>query len=400
MAPRSLQVLVVDDNRSAADALTRVLRKGGDSVVAVYDGQAAIEHIHRSTPDLVLTDLKMAPVDGMQVLRAARAMRPPVEVIVFTAYGAVDTAVKAMRHGARDFLTKPVTVDQLSRRLDALRAGESEPPPDEDEFVFVAESPRSRHLLEALRMAAEVPSPIWLEGEIGAGRGHAARALHRFSRETELTVSDLGRDAPWPAQGTVLLPAVDNLPDDLQQRLHRSLQHLPPKVRVIATANPGGRHRVTEGTLRPELYYALAVIPIHVPPLRERREDIEPLLEFALTRFSVRYGRSRPTPTSGQLARLRQHAWPGNVRELLNVAERAVVMGSSAFEMDTVAPSTEAGLPRLEEGFSLSAYLEGLERKILAEAMRQVSGDRTRAGRLLGLERNTLRYKLNKYDLL
>jgi len=400
-----LQILVVDDNRSAADALARVLRKSGDVVETCYDGATAIQRIRERRPDVVLTDLKMEPVDGMAVLTAAREHRPPIEVVVFTAYGDVEVAVEAMRLGARDFLTKPVTVEQVQARLDPIRTDGPPNPsaraqPDATGGHFVARAPSSRQLLDTLKKTAAVPSPVWIEGELGAGRGHAALALHHMSSsDGPFTVRDLGRDESWPTSGTVLLPNVDDLPEDLQRRLHRSLQHVPAGVRLVATSQPFARRRVAEGTLRPELYYALGVIVVGMPPLRDRQEDILPMLDQALDRFSDRYGRPRPTVTDSQKQRLQAHAWPGNVRELVNLAERAVVMGSSALEIDAIE-AAPPGLPNLEPGFSLPAHLEGVERAILEEAMRLASGDRTQAGKLLGLERNTLRYKLNKYDLL
>ncbi len=404
MADSALKILVVDDNRSAADALARVLSKRGDEVVAVYDGQAAIDRIAADPPDIVLTDLKMEPVDGLAVLEAARAQRPPIEVIVFTAYGAVDTAVRAMRKGARDFLTKPVTVDQVNRRLDELRSGrDPSATPMAIERVtegFIAESESTQVLLEQLRAAAGVPTPVWIEGEIGAGRGYAAEELHRLGRkELPLHVYDVARATGWPDEGTVLIPNVDDLPADLQRKLCRDLEVVPEGVRLVATAGLDARRMVAAGQFRQELFYALAVVVITVPPLRERKDDIIPLMERALSTLARRYSRPRPSLTAAKADRLREHAWPGNIRELLNLAERAVVMGPSAFDIESVE-STSPGLPKIDLGFNLAAYLEGVERQILVEALRKADGDRNQAGKLLGVERNTLRYKLNKYGLL
>jgi DNA-binding NtrC family response regulator len=405
----ALRILVVDDNRSAADALARVLRKQGDEVDAVYDGLAAIERIRATPPDVVLTDLKMEPVDGLDVLQAAREMRPPVEVIVFTAYGAVDVAVKAMHLGARDFLTKPVTVGQVAARLEDLRVRtEDEPIEGEEEpdavtevpFLFIAESDASRGMVQELRRAAIAPSPVWIEGEIGSGREHAARAIHEMGSPGDpFTVVNVGRRSGWPESGTVLIQNIDHLALDQQRDLARDLESLPPRLRVITTAGVNGRRLVTEGRLASELYYALAVLVIEVPPLRERAEDVVPLLEHALDYFAEKYDRPRPALVPEQIRRLTRHTWPGNVRELFNLAERAVVMGSSALDGDIIEASP-AGLPKLEPGFNLSNYLESVERQIIVEALRRAGGDRNLAGRLLNVERNTLRYKLNKYGLL
>lgn len=412
---KSLNVLIVDDNRSAAEALARVLRKQGDHVDAVYDGASAIEQIRLKPPDLVLTDLKMEPVDGMQVLAAARELRPPVEVIVFTAFGAVEVAVKAMHLGARDFLTKPVTVDQVAQRLDALRAEHPDaqvaeivatpvavPAQNAGAAPFVARSPTGLELHNQLVRAAGVPSPVWIQGELGAGRGFAASTLHQLGPHPEApyVVRDLGRpDLPWPAAGTVVLPNVDDLPDDLQRALVRSLATVPREVRLVTTASNDGRRLISEGRIRPELYYALAVVVVQVPALRHRPDDVLPLFEQSMEEFAARYGRPRPVVPADAAERLIRHAWPGNVRELSNLAERAVVMGASAFEFEIQEGSAD-GMPKLEPGFDLAVYLDAVERRILTEALRKAGGDRNRAGRLLGVERNTLRYKLNKYGLL
>ena len=401
-----LKVLVVDDNRSAADAMARMLAKGGDSVQAVYDGSTAIEKIRASRPDVVLTDLKMEPVDGMAVLSVAREQRPPVEVIVFTAYGDVEMAVEAMRLGARDFLTKPVPFEQVANRLDQVRSytpGSAEARAivsPEAHIQFMAKSPAARALLETLRRLAEVPSPVWIEGELGAGRGHAAMALHHMGQPKKpFSVRDISRDEPWPETGTVLIPNVDELPEDLQRKLYRGLQHAPSTVRLVATSGPNARRHVAEGSLRPELYYALSVIVVRMPPLRERPEDVVPMMEQALETFAQRYQRPRPHLTEEQARRLREHGWPGNVRELVNLAERAIVLGAQELNLDA-APPAVLGMPNLELGFDLAKHLEGIEREILVEALRVSDGDRNHAGRILGVERNTLRYKLNKYGLL
>ncbi len=402
---RRLKVLVVDDNRSSADALARLLRKQGDEVDAVYDGAAAIEVLQQAPPDVVLTDLKMEPVDGMAVLQAARSLRPPVDTIVFTAYGAVDVAVRAMHMGARDFLTKPVTMEQVAARLDQIRGGSDEDDRTEeseerDDDDFVARSDASRSLLHLLERAAGVPSPVWIEGELGSGRSYCARTLHRLGgSQGPFAIRNITRDEPWPDAGMVLLPNVDDLAEDLQRDLFRQLQTVPDGVRVVATAKLDGRQRVAEGQLRPELYYRLAVVVIQVPPLRRRTEDIVPLFKKGLRSYSRRYGRDTPRTSAEMREQLTRHYWPGNTRELLNLAERTVVMGGDGFNLGVIEDSSP-GLPKLEPGFSLAAYLESVERRILVEALRRASGDRAQVGKLLGVERNTLRYKLNKYDLL
>ncbi len=402
----TLRILVVDDNRSSATALSKLLSRGGDDVTAMFDGASAIERIQTDPPDIVLTDLKMEPVDGMAVLSVARSMSPPVEVIVFTAFGAVDVAVRAMHLGARDFLTKPVTVDQVAARLDALRgerAGHQlKVGPDAQDATFVAEAQASRELLSTLERAAGVPSSLWLGGELGSGRAYAARTLHhKGATDGPFLVANPRSRIDWPSSGTVLLPNVDALDADQQLALSNELGRCPESVRIIATAGDDGRQQVASGQLRPELYYKLAVVVVTVPPLRQRKEDIRPLFDVAVDYYSKRYRRPRPEVPDRIYRNLETHYWPGNIRELRNVAERAVVLGSDGLEFGVIRTSnSNSGLPKLEPGFSLARHLEDVERSILEEALRQTGGDRNAAGRLLGVERNTLRYKLNKYDLL
>ncbi len=359
---------------------------------------------------MVLTDLKMEPVDGMQVLAVARSLRPPVETIVFTAFGAVDIAVRAMHLGARDFLTKPVTVEQVASRLEDVRRTLASPgdvvEEPADEVDFIARSEASRALLATLERAAAVPSPVWIEGEIGSGRTYVARTLHRLSDRqagggTPFTVRNVLQPSDaWPASGTVLLANVDDLGPEEQRDLYRQLQLLPDGVRVVATAQPDGRRRVAEGTLRPELYYRLAVVVVQVPPLRRRPEDIVPLFERVLDSYAQRYRRPHQAIGPRLRERLQRHFWPGNIRELVNLAERVAVLGQDGIDLEVAESEPTSGMPDLESGFNLSDYLEGVERRILVEALRKTNGDRAAAGKLLGVERNTLRYKLNKYGLL
>lgn len=398
-----LSILVVDDNRVAADSMARLLSRENHKVEACYDGETAIGLLRQQPFDLVFTDLRMEPVDGMAVVKAARACDPPVDVIVFTAYGSVEVAVEAMRLGALDFLTKPVMADQLLRRVrDRGRA-----PPDAA-IAIVGDSEATRALRDQASHLTQVRSTVLITGETGTGRSHLARWLHQhgLDRDKPLLVArpnHLPADGALEEAGTLLIPSVDDWSDDAQAALLRQLEALeagrPP--RVIATASPAVDLRAAHGDLRPELYFRLAVLVVRLLPLRERPADLEPLLRHFVQLHSQSFGKSAPMPGSEQVATLATHGWPGNVREVANLAERAVVLGPSAYEM-TIKPFTgpSGGLPTLAEGFNLTEHLEEIERILLVRAMEQTSGDRPTMSRLLGLERNTLRYKLNKYGLL
>lgn len=397
-----MNILVVDDNQSSAEAMSRILRKQGHSVETLFDGASAIQHLRTSPPTLVFTDLKMEPVGGMEVLRAARSCSPPVEVVVFTAFGAVDKAVEAMQMGARDFLTKPISVEQILDRVASLSGEPDTIQPAAPEMV--AHSPVAQSMRRTLEALADVPSPVWIEGEVGSGRGTAARQLHELAGGVgPLTVLDPSIPTAWPTSGLVVLNDVDELSDDAQQALARRLKNLPSDVRVIATSRPGAQSRVADGTLRTDLYFTLAVVVLELPPLRERQEDIRPLFQQALQAACTKFKRPMPELQPAELALLEEHDWPGNLKELLNLAERTAVLGRNGYSLrpqPRPAASGEVSADVFVDGFKLAEHLESIESRLLALALEHTNGDRTAAGRLLGVERNTLRYKLKKYGLL
>ncbi len=383
-----MHVLVADDNRSAADALARVLERRGYGAEAVYGGAEACERLDRGGVDVVVTDLRMVPVDGMAVLRHARGLPAPPEVLVITGYGTVEGAVQAMRIGALDFLTKPVSPEQLLSRLEALRRGE------DDVSVATGSSPAAATLRAQLAAAAAVRSTVLLSGEPGSGRRRLATELHRRGGGGELAIlSHPGRADPGALSGaaSIYLPGVDHLDTPAQRALLRLLDALDGP-RIIAAAEPGWGGDSA-------LYYRLCVLEIPVPALRDRAGDIPALTDALLAQRAAALGRSPSPPSPEQRARLARYRWPGNLRELAAVVERALVFGPGAWERPAAAPSPDTA-PILERGFSLARHLEAIERAILIRAADQAGGDRSEMARLLGLERNTLRYKLNKYGLL
>jgi len=397
-----LQILVVDDNQTAAMAAAMLLRRDGHTVEVRHDGAAGIALLQSQPFDLVLTDLRMEPVDGLEVVRAARACVPPVDAIVVTAYGSVDAAVEAMRLGAIDFMTKPVTADQLRQRVLDYR----QTPPGG--LALVGESEAMQHLRENAKRLATVRSTVLITGETGTGRRHLARWLHENGPDAHqpLLVARAGvelSEAQLQEAGTLVLPNVDTWTSDAHLVLQRQLYSIevsePP--RIIATASPTIADQAAAGAISAELYFRLAVLVLPLPPLRERPVDIPSLLEHFLAHHIRVFGGERPALTASQHLRLQGHAWPGNLRELRNLAERAVVMGPGAFNMPVRSPEPQQpSLPTLEEGFDLANHLEWLEKTMLTRAVEQTGGDLREMCRVTGLERNRLRYKLNKFDLI
>ncbi len=387
-----MKVLIVDDNRSAADALRLVLKRHGYPSEAVYGGAEAIVRLDAGGIDAVVTDLRMEPVDGMAVLAHARGLPAPPEVLVVTGYGTVDAAVEAMRMGARDFLTKPVAPDQLVARLEALVAGEDDLP------VATGTSPAAKALRARLEAVSGVRSSVLLRGEPGSGRRWVAAALHRAAGGRLVVLAHPGRShrEDLAGAGVLLLPGVDHLDEGERRQLLRALDALDEGTRVVAAAGAGWGPAEAG-----ELYYRLAVLVIDLPPLRERAADIPALVEQLVEQRAKALGRAPILPDPRQLAALQRYAWPGNLRELAAVVERALVFGPGAWEVAGAPASAAPGAEvTLGEGFSLAQHLEDIERALLERALEEAGGDRVEVARLLGLERNTLRYKLNKYGLL
>jgi DNA-binding NtrC family response regulator len=391
-------VLVVDDNRSAADALAMVLNRHGYTVSACYDGLAAKARLDAGGVDVVLTDMKMEPVDGLEVLAHARALPAPPEVVVLTGYGTVDAAVKAMHLGARDFMTKPVSPSQVLEQLEQLQ-GRGQ--------VFAVQggdSSAAKVLQEQVDAVSRVSSTVLFMGEPGSGRHELARQVHEVAGGGGPfhIVSHPSRWGNHIVDGTVFLPNVDLLSAEDHLALTQLIDSLPPDgPRVLASATPNWGERASSEGAGLQIYYRLAVLVVSVPPLRERPDDLPALLDGWLAARAATLGRPKPSPTARQLKALRLHSWPGNLRELAAVAERAVVFGSSSFDVQIQTSAAAAdGIPDLVEGFSLQQHLEEVERTLLIRSIDQTNGDRSQMSKLLGVERNTLRYKLNKYGLL
>lgn len=393
-------VLVVDDNRTAAENLGLVLRRHGYTVDVVFDGAAALTRLDAGGVDVVITDLRMEGVDGIDVLRHARRLQRPAEVVVLTGYGTVEAAVSAMRLGARDFLTKPATPSQVIALLQQLGG--------QGPRMRLLEGPSALAARLARQLDAVLASnaPVLLLGEPGTGRADVARTLHeRGSRSnlsfvtihTHRTLSELDASTV----GTVFLPGLDLVDPRDHVELVRGLDALGDEPRIIAAAGADWSAQRALSTGSRELFFRVAVLELHLPPLRERREDIGALIAARLTDR----GRGEPSdgllPSPGQLKALEHHGWPGNLRELSALVERALVFGPGVWDIQVQsAPEEPATSPVLSEGFSLQDHMEQVERTILERAIQQTGMDRNEMSRLLNVERNTLRYKLNKYGLL
>ena len=447
-------VLVIEDDEGQRRILEYNLEEEGYTVLTAADGPSALRICEETRLDLVLTDVRMPAMGGIEALTRLKAMRPDLPVVVLTAHGTIDSAVEAMKLGAFDYLTKPVDRDQLrstvKKALDVGALSRENRYLREviaTRFSFASMIAGSRAMRAVTDTAARVASSdttVLLEGESGTGKELLAKAIHFHSTrstgpfvpincaaipehllESELfghrrgsftgAISDKQGRFEAAEGGTIFLDELGDLPLLLQVKLLRVLQEReidkigdsrPRKVnvRVIAATNRDLEKMASDGAFREDLYYRLAVVSIRVPPLRERLDDIPFLIEHFLEKHSSRLGRPRPRIERSVYSALNLYAWPGNIRELENVVERALVLDRDGILMlDDLpdrfhGPERRLGNVRIElpdEGISL----EEVERQLLLAALVKHDWNQTRAAAYLGITRSTLLYRMQKFRL-
>ncbi|MFQ5741301.1 MAG: sigma-54-dependent transcriptional regulator [Acidobacteriota bacterium] len=446
-------ILVVDDDKNFLRVLTYQIQQFGFRPTPASSGAEALRHLAGEKFDLIVTDLKMPEMDGLELLRAVREQNAEIPVIVLTAYGSIDKAVDAIKQGAFDFLTKPFEQEEMGHAIaNALKMAHLVEENQRlakavgEKFRFEGIVGSSKKFGEVLRQAqqlAEVDTTVLIQGESGTGKEIVARAVHfnspRRKRpfvvvncgaipenllESELfgykkgsftgATSDKKGKFEIADSGTVFLDEVGELPLSMQVKLLRVIQEKeidvigrPQRrsldVRIVAASNKDLSQRVGEGAFREDLYYRLSVAPLYLPALRERREDIPLLVHHFLEKLNQRFGKSvRLEPAVVEA--LQRYRWPGNVRELENIVERLVVFDRQGLVHMSDLPSHLRSTPRLagevlfrlpEECFSL----EELERDLLRAALERHDWNQTQAAHYLGISRNTLIYRMQKYNL-
>ncbi len=447
------KVLLVDDEPRILSLLHSLLKGEGLDVVSERDGASAIERIRNEGIDLLISDIRMSPVDGMEVFRTARAEQPETPVILLTAYGAVDTAIEAMKGGAFDYLTKPFKVDELLitvRRALEYRRLVSERDHLRQELTanygfenLVAQSASMRQICEMIKRVAPTDTTVLIVGESGTGKEVVARAIHDSSRrktkpfvavncaaipepllESEMfghikgafTGATSNREGLFETAngGTLFLDEIPSMPMNLQSKFLRVLQEREIRpvggtfsrsvdVRVLAASNVNLEKCVEEKTFRQDLYYRLAVIPLDLPPLRERQDDILPLVQHFLQEDSPERQIKLKRET---VEILRGYSWPGNVRELQNAVKHALAfLDGDELTPDVLPPrivsqsqpiEMEAGVNEMEQyrNQSLKAFLRIKEREYLEQVLNGVNGDKEQAAKALQISLATLYRKL------
>ena len=443
------KILVIDDDTSLRRVLEYNLQEEGYEVETAASGEDGLKMFKQLQPDLVITDMKMSGMDGLKVLNSVKESAPDTLVIIITAFGTVDVAVEAMKAGAYDYITKPFNRDALKLTVKkALQfsglAEENKRLKDElrykaDFRSIVGSSPEMEKVFAMVRKVADTEASVFITGESGTGKELIARSLHTNSSrrdrpfiaincaaiprdllESELfghvkgaftgAVKEKGGKFQLADGGTIFLDEVGELLLELQPKLLRVLQEKEVEpvggskvekldVRVLSATSLNIDKAIAEGAFREDLFYRLSVIPIHLPPLRERRKDIPLLLKY----FSAKHCHNKISFEKEALEALTMFSWPGNVRELENTVERLLIMRScdvisysdlpDKFREQETRKNEVVRLP--DEGYSL----EQLEREIVVEALERNAWNQTAAARFLRIPRHTLIYRIEKYQI-
>jgi DNA-binding NtrC family response regulator len=451
---KKLNILVVEDGQSQREMLRDFLLREGHTVAEAENGDSAIKSVLKGHFDMILLDYKMPGMDGMQVLKEVKKINPEIDVIIITAYGTIETAVDAMKAGAIDYITKPVEfdellihVDRVSERRTLIRENEilrqelSEKGVTMDKIIY--QSHKMDVLINMASRIAVSRATVLIKGESGTGKELLARLIHNLSPrsarvisvvncsalpesllESELfghekgaftgaTVRRIGRFEEADG-GTLFLDEIGDITPSVQVKLLRFLQErefqrvggnqtIHSDVRIISATNRDLESKVKEGTFREDLFYRLNVVVMDMPPLRERKEDVSPLIDHFLKRFAADNGKNVTGITSEARDLLLKYDYPGNVRELENIIERAVVISRNSvisiddlpFDEDRIHPE-DAG--KKGEGL-LRGSIEEMERKLILDAMEKSGDHQTKAAEILGISERMLRYKLKKYGL-
>ena len=452
------RILIIDDDEPGRQVMELLLKKAGFAPLSAENGAQGVALVHEGRADLVLVDLFLPDKNGIEILREIRQVAPELEVVVITGHASAETAVQAMKEGAFDYITKPVNFEEL--KIVIAKACEKQRLLSENVYLrkqlqerfqfssIIGGSAAMQRLFERMQRIVKTDSTVLIFGESGTGKELVAKALHHNGRrkghafvavncgaipesllESELfghakgaftgAVRDKIGKFEAANHGTIFLDEIGTMPMHLQSKLLRVLQEqevervgstkpIKLDVRVISATNADLEEQVRQGSFREDLFYRLNVIPLQLPPLRERREDLLPLVSHFLDKFCHLMGRPLMSLNKPALDALERYRWPGNVRELENVVERLVALT----EQDRIGPDdlpveiTEASerpkgvcLDLSPEGIDMPAAIEELERKMISKALQMSNGVKARAAALLGLNRTTLVEKMKRLGI-
>jgi len=447
-------ILVVDDDRNICRVLKELLEKAGFRVLTAYDGETGLDLLQRHDLDALLTDLRMPKKSGMELLVLSRTLKPSIPVILMTAYGDIQTAVAAMKKGAYDFITKPVNEEELLNIVEkAVSEREMDRELVSDYFEteapslpqVIGKTPAIQQLLQTVRKVAPTDSTVLITGETGVGKELIARAIHFASPRKEhpfvkvncfaipeaLLESELfgyekgaftGAMTNKPGRfelarkGTILLDEIGEVPFHLQAKLLTVIQDksferlggvktIKVDTRILAATNVNLLDAVRSGKFRADLFYRLNVVSLHVPPLRERRDDLPFLINYFLKKYASKYRKPCKGPSPEAMDALLRYDWPGNIRELENVIERMVVLSDEeTLSFESLPPEMKGLEPKpIPSAPDMKSRIDGIsrasEKQMIQEALARTKQNRTRAAKLLGISRRTIQKKIREYGL-
>ena len=453
-------ILIIEDHRNTAEAINEIVKEKGLEGLIADSAERAFDIYKTSSVDLIITDMKLPGKSGLEFLKQVREIDPDIPVIVITAFATVQNAVEAMKAGAIDYITKPFTVEEIEVKIDKALAAiklikenqvlhlENEYLREQEQYHFseiVGQSPPMHHIYDLVEKVAPANSPVLILGESGTGKELIARAIHYNSPrkdspfvkvncaalaegvlESELFGHEKGaftgaiRRKPGrfeiAGEGTIFLDEISEISLSTQVKLLRVLQEkefervggtetLKMKARLVAASNQNLEVLISEKKFRKDLYYRLNVVSLHLPPLRERSEDIPLLVHHFIKKYNQESGKKVQGITPEAMKFLINYTWPGNIRELENVIERAIVLTSQPnIDLDDL-PQNIIKRNALQsndgqEDESLMKRIEEYEKNLIFNALMKTKGNISRAAESLGIKRTTLRYKMEKYDLL
>ncbi|MBE0571292.1 MAG: sigma-54-dependent Fis family transcriptional regulator [Ignavibacteriaceae bacterium] len=451
---KDYNILVIDDEAAQRDVLTGYLKKKGYTILSASSGKEGIEFTKSHPVDIILSDFKMPDLNGIEVLEQVKKINPEISLVIVTAFGTVENAVKAMRLGAFDYISKPVDLDELDLMIERIIEHKNLKSENQllktqlqEKYKISAIVSQSQKMEEVINIAARVADSkanVLITGENGTGKEVLAKGIHFLSSRRDaafvavnvpaltetLLESELfghekgaftGADKMKKGRfeiahgGTIFLDEVGDIPQSIQVKLLRVLQEhqfervggtekIEVDVRIIAATNKDLEQKIKEGTFREDLYYRLNVVSIKIPPLRERREDILPMIENFIDKYCKENKKDKLEISKEAADVLMKYNYPGNVRELENIVERAVVLTRvkvitlNDLPMNIKGFKEEKTLPAFGEG-NLTEQVEALEKQLIFDALQESGGNQTKAGKLLGLTERNLRYKLKKYNI-
>jgi two-component system response regulator AtoC len=463
--PTKSVILLVDDQDTIRFFLEKTLTQEGYETVTAKTGSEAVEKARQVMPDLVLLDLKLPDMDGLEVLQKIKEIFPEICIVMITAFGDIETAVSAMKAGAYDFVSKPINLDQLlmviQKGLESERLNREvlqlkrQMDPDVGFDFIMGDSPQMKRVYEVVEQVAKSETTsVLIEGESGVGKEMIARLIHRYSARAEKPFLDINcaslpeqlleselfgyekgafTDAKTQKQGlleianrgTLFLDEIGEMSLTIQVKLLRVMERMVFRrvggtsdihvsVRIISATNRDLQREVDEGRFRPDLYYRLKVVPMLIPPLRDRKEDLLKFVHYFLSAFTTKFNKRFDTVSDEATEMMLAYSWPGNIRELKNVIERIVLLengpvvrpeylpfSATRMEERTIGRKIDNLLSQdlPEDGIDFDAVVSELEKELILKASTQTGFNQSKTARLLNLKRDKLRYRMKNFNI-